>query len=189
MKKLLATLLVTCFYLTTNQFAFAQTKKASAKTQIKQQQANQSASWEEASTIRMKTFVLRLLPGQDLRVELERFAKAKNLQAGFIVTGVGSLRKAALRLADKSDSTNFDGRFEIVSLVGTLSQDGPHLHISISDGDGKTIGGHLVAGCEIYTTAEIVIGEALGLRMTREPDAASGYNELKVRKGTHRTRR
>ena len=123
-----------------------------------------------------------------MRVELERFAKAKNMQAGFIVTGVGSLRKAALRLADKSESTNFDGKFEIVSLVGTLSPDGPHLHISFSDGTGKTIGGHLVAGCEIYTTAEIVIGDAVELKMTREPDAASGYNELKVRRKFHRTK-
>jgi predicted DNA-binding protein with PD1-like motif len=165
-------------------FANAQ-KKAQSKDQNKQERSN----WEEASTDRVKTYVLRLVPGQDLRVELERFAKAKNIQAGFIVTGVGSLRKAALRLADRSEAMNFDGKFEIVSLVGTLSPDGPHLHLSISDGNGKTTGGHLVAGCEIYTTAEIVIGEALGLRMTREPDTASGYNELKVRKRTHRTRR
>ena len=81
-----------------------------------------------------------------------------------------------------SEATNFEGKFEIVSLTGTLSPDGPHLHISLSDGEGKTIGGHLVAGCESYTTAEIVIGDALGLKMTREPDAQSGYNELKIYK-------
>jgi predicted DNA-binding protein with PD1-like motif len=172
MKKFLTATLVACLYSTTCQVAIAQTKKAPPIDQTK----HQKSKWEEASTNRVKTYVLRLVPGQDLRVELERFAKAKNIQAGFIVTGVGSLRKASLRLADKSEATNFDGKFEIVSLVGTLSPDGPHLHLSISDGDGKTIGGHLVAGCEIYTTAEIVISDALGLRMTREPDAASGYS-------------
>jgi predicted DNA-binding protein with PD1-like motif len=184
MNKFLPALLVLCLCSTASQAALAQTKKAPPINQNK----HQEAKWEEASTNRVKTYVLRLVPGQDLRVELERFAKAKNIQAGFIVTGVGSLRKAALRLADKSDSTVFDGKYEIVSLVGTLSPDEPHLHLSISDGDGKTIGGHLAAGCEIYTTAEIVLSEAAGLRITREPDAASGYNELKVRKNTRRMR-
>jgi len=177
MKKLGIALLITCLGAIINPFALAQTRKTPPKAQTKKPGSN----WEEASTDRVKTYVLRLKPGQDLRVELERFTKVKNIQAGFIVTCVGSLRKAALRLADKSDSTGFDGKFEIVSLVGTLSPDGPHLHISISDGVGKTIAGHLVAGCEIYTTAEIVIGDALGLKMTREPDTESGYKELKVR--------
>jgi predicted DNA-binding protein with PD1-like motif len=33
-----------------------------------------------------------------------------------------------------------DSHFEIVSLVGTLAVNGAHLHISISDPHGKTIG-------------------------------------------------
>ncbi len=179
MKNLLKIFFLAVFCLAASQATFAQSKK---------QQKAEAPTWEEASTDRSRIYVLRLKPGQDLRVELERFAKAKNIQAGFIVTCVGSLQKVALRLADKSDSTKYDGKFEIVSLVGTLSPDGPHLHISISDGDGKTLGGHLVAGCEIYTTAEIVIGDALGLKMTREPDAQSGYQELKVYKKSGKTR-
>lgn len=164
--------------------AFSQVGSAQPKAPQKKQNKQQASKSEEASTDRVRTYVLRLKPGQDLRAELEQFTKAKNLQAAYIVTCAGSLRKAALRLADKSDSTSFDGKFEIVSLTGTLSADGPHLHISISDGTGKTIGGHLVVGCEIYTTAEIVIGDAVGLKMTRETDADSGYKELKVRKVT-----
>lgn len=167
------------------QNVFAQAKRA-AHAQTKRQAVD---VWEEAATTQVKTYVLRLLPGQDLRLELERFTKTKRIQAGFIVTGVGSLRKAALRLADKSETTQFDGKFEIVSLVGTLTPDGPHLHLSLSDGTGKTIGGHLTPGCEVYTTVEIVIGDAVGLKMTREPDAQSGYNELKVRPTTPRKRR
>jgi len=178
MEKLGIVLLIICLGVIISPFTLAQTKKAPSKAQTKKPESN----WEEASTDRVKTYVLRLKPGQDLRVELERFTKAKNIQAGFIVTCAGSLRKAALRLADKSDSTGFDGKFEIVSLTGTLTPEGPHLHLSISDGSGKTIGGHLVAGCEIYTTAEIIIGDALGLKMTREQDTESGYKELKVRK-------
>lgn len=175
-------LLAACLCATAFQCAFAQTNQA----QPREQSAPPQSPWEEASTDRTRAYVLRLKPGQDLRLELERFAKANNIQAGFIITCVGSLRKAALRLADKSEATSFDGKYEIVSLVGTLSPDGPHLHIAISDGTGKTVGGHLVAGCEIYTTAELVIGEATGLKMRRKPDAHTGYDELQVSRKTRK---
>ena len=41
----------------------------------------------------LKIFALRLRPGQDLRTELERFSKERNIKAGFIMTAVGSLKK------------------------------------------------------------------------------------------------
>lgn len=71
-------------------------------------------------------------------------------------------------------------KMEIVSLVGLLSKEGSHVHISLSDSTGTTIGGHLVEGCEIYTTAEIIIGIMPDYRFARELDPASGYQELKV---------
>ncbi len=77
---------------------------------------------------------------------------------------------------------SFNKKFEIVSLIGTLSDKKCHLHISLSDGDGKVIGGHLKKGCTIYTTAEIVIGELPGLEFTREPDKSTGFVELIVNK-------
>ena len=125
---------------------------------------------------------MRLRPGQDLRKQLELFVKEKRIHAGFVITAVGSLRQASIRLADQPSATNFNGKFEIVSLVGTLGQDGVHLHISISDSTGKTLGGHLVDGCLIYTTAEIVMGDAEGLKFSREQDAETGYRELRIRR-------
>ncbi len=129
----------------------------------------------------MRTFALRLPPGADLKQELVRVTTDQQLLAGFVLTCVGSLRLAALRLADQPDATLYEGKFEIVSLVGTLCPDGPHLHISISDGQGVTIGGHLQDGSQVYTTAEIVIGELEDSRFTREADPLSGYDELVVR--------
>lgn len=136
---------------------------------------------EQGESARVKVFALRLKPGQDLRKEIENFAKQKAIKAGFIVTTVGSLEKTALRLADQNESNIFDGKFEIVSLVGTISPDGIHLHLSVSDNTGRTIGGHLVEGCRIYTTAEIIIGEAEGLLFARETDKLTGYKELRIR--------
>jgi uncharacterized protein len=72
------------------------------------------------------------------------------------------------------------GHFEIVSLTGTVSVNGSHLHISISDSTGKTIGGHLMEGCTIYTTAEIVILSSNEFIFKREKDGTTPWEELRV---------
>src|SRR5688572_12794827 len=103
----------------------------------------------------MGTFALRLRPGQDLRRELESFRAEHDLRAGFIRTGVGSLAHAALRMANRPETTVLVDDFEIISLVGTLSPDGAHLHASVSDPTGAMRGGHVQVGCLVRTTAEI----------------------------------
>jgi len=94
---------------------------------------------------------------------------------------VGSLAKAKLRLAEL-DIKDFNEKFEITSLKGTLSQDGCHIHISISDKDGKTFGGHVKEDCIIHTTVEIVLAEFNDMKFTREFDEESGFKELNVKK-------
>lgn len=129
----------------------------------------------------MHNYTFRLKPGDDLFESIETFVREKNIEAGCVLSGVGSLTRAVLRLANRDFYSEYDGHFEIVSLTGTVSVHGTHLHVSISDGDGQTLGGHLVAGCVIYTTAEIVLGvfdELIYKRELLEND--SGYEELVV---------
>jgi uncharacterized protein len=128
----------------------------------------------------MKTYALRLRPQQDLKQALEAFQREHALQASFVLTCVGSLRQAALRFANQPGTTLLEGKFEIVSLAGTFSPDGPHLHISISDHTGQTIGGHLQEGSLIFTTAEIVLGELEELSFGRPVDPETGYDELSI---------
>ena len=42
------------------------------------------------------------------------------------------------------------------------------------------MGGHLVEGCLVHTTAELVVGEAVGLVFSRPLDPATGYGELSI---------
>ncbi|HRJ76050.1 MAG TPA: DNA-binding protein, partial [Anaerolineales bacterium] len=107
----------------------------------------------------MKIHTFRLKPQQDFFDSIEEYVKQNNIQAGVILSAVGSFTHATLRLANKNTYDDYDGHFEIVSITGTVSIHGSHLHISISDREGKTIGGHVVSGCKIYTTAEVVIAE------------------------------
>ena len=132
----------------------------------------------------MKLHTFRIKPGNDLKTELEKFVKAKNIQAGFIITCVGGLSQATLRMAgampDKQDIRTYDGDFEITSLAGTVSINGVHLHMAISDKDGKSFGGHLKEGTIIHPTAEVVIGEDERAIYTRELDEETSFPELVV---------
>jgi predicted DNA-binding protein with PD1-like motif len=128
----------------------------------------------------MQTHTFRLKPGQDLFDEIEAFAAQSKIQAGCVLCSVGSLTLATLRLANREFLSEYAGHFEIVSLTGTVSIHGSHLHIAIADGDGNTTGGHLVSGCKVYTTAEIVLAAFPELVYRREHDEASGYEELVV---------
>lgn len=132
----------------------------------------------------MKLHVLRLLPNDDLRQSLNREAGQRGIAAGFILSSVGSLSRACLRFADEGIDRLIGGPLEILSLSGTLSPDGCHVHIALANARGAVTGGHVLEGCIIRTTAEIVIGEAPGVAFSREQDAATGYRELVIKTAT-----
>jgi predicted DNA-binding protein with PD1-like motif len=121
----------------------------------------------------MKLLVFRLHPGQDLKLAIDTFASEHALTSGFIITCVGSLKKAAIRLADQSETSIYTGKFEILSLSGTYSRDGSHYHISL---------GHLMEGSQVDTTAEIVMGALPEVVFGREIDSDTGSDELIIRK-------
>eukprot|EP00984_Skeletonema_dohrnii_P006254 scaffold2245_cov107-Skeletonema_dohrnii-CCMP3373.AAC.1 len=143
----------------------------------------------------MTAHAFRLHPGEKLMPALKQAAEIilarSKCESAFIVTAVGSLQRATIRLANASrtdgddtggnDIKTYNQRFEIVSLVGTFSADGSgcHVHISLSDAEGNTIGGHLMDGT-IFTTCEIVMGTADSVKFTRTMDDSTGYNELEV---------
>ena len=84
------------------------------------------------------------------------------------------------KATDREIPTEFEGRLEIISLARTVSIHGSHLHISVSAGKGKTMGGHLASGRKFYTTAEIVLAKFIDVIYKREFAGDSGYDELVV---------
>lgn len=129
----------------------------------------------------MKTAARRLTRGQDLKNELAAIVAAFSIKAGFVAALVGSLSAARLRLAGGNDIMEFVGEFEIVSATGTLCADGMHVHLAISDRHGTTSGGHLMDGCIILTTCEVVIIDISSQHtICRKEDANTGFKELVV---------
>ena len=124
----------------------------------------------------------RLKPGDDLKKSITQYVTTNNIRAGWIATCVGSLTTYAIRFANQPGANTGKGYFEIISLTGTLSSSGSHIHISIADTSGKTIGGHLADGCIVYTTAEIVIQQTSKYVFTREKDGTTEWEELQIKK-------
>ena len=126
----------------------------------------------------MRTICKRLHQGDDLLRAVCDLAKEHNISAGVVLSAVGCISKGVVRDASGVTLRQIDAPCEIVSLNGTVSAIRCHLHIALSREDLSTVGGHLVEGCIINTTCELVIGVLDGWEIAREYDAETGYDEL-----------
>lgn len=120
--------------------------------------------------------IQRIRPSHDLKKELLKIKD--RIKSGIIISGIGSLKKATLRLADEN-ILEAKGPFEIISMQGTITVDGIHAHIAIANKSGEMIGGHLKVGCEVHTTVELAILPYNGV-LKRSKDKETGFMELSV---------
>lgn len=134
-----------------------------------------------------RVVALRMSPGEDVLLGLEKVCKENNIKDGFILTGIGSLANAKffdpVELPDKkagygySDPICMDGPIEILSLSGMICHDSDgtillHVHYALSDKDGNAFGGHLIEGNKVLLTCDVLIAEVDGIEMGRafDPD-------------------
>ena len=130
----------------------------------------------------MKSHAIRLTCGTDLKKEIERYTIENNIKAGCILSAVGCLKRLVLRTAGAKSVEEIEDDFEIVSATGTISPDGCHIHISVSDDKLQTYGGHLKDGCIVNTTVELILLELEEYNFTREMDKETGYKELVIKR-------
>lgn len=126
----------------------------------------------------MHVLPIRLAPGTDLRLALEQLLAQQGQRAGWVLSGLGSLSLVRMRLAGQEQLTCIEGDLEILTLAGSLSPDGAHLHISVAAADGQLSGGHLALGSRVRTTAELLVGLLPGWSFRRELDPTTGCAEL-----------
>lgn len=124
---------------------------------------------------------IRLTENSDLKKSISDYAKEHNIEAGCVLSGVGCVKHAHIRLAKAISFLDEDKDYEIVSITGTISKDGLHIHISLSDEEGNTVGGHLSDGTIINTTCELILLELPNYTFTREFDSNTGYKELVIK--------
>lgn len=126
----------------------------------------------------MKTICKRLHRGDDLLLSIRRLAEEHEISAAVVLSAVGCVSSARVRDASGVNIQSIDEHCEIVSLNGTVSAVRCHLHIALSKEDLSTVGGHLVEGCIINTTCELVLGVLDGQTIGVEFDEETGYDEL-----------
>jgi predicted DNA-binding protein with PD1-like motif len=132
----------------------------------------------------MRMLATRLHRGQDVKASIEAFVREQKISAGAIISAVGCLSQARLRMADatsdKQEVRDYNQPLEVVSLIGNVGQERMHLHLALSDANGKVVGGHMKDGCIVDTTLELVIAVDDSLEFSEEPDPRTGFGELKI---------
>ena len=126
----------------------------------------------------MKTVCRRLHRGDDLLLSIRTLCEREKIDAAVVLSAVGCVSRAVLRDAGGVNLRSVDEPCEIVSLNGTASRTRCHLHLALSREDLSTIGGHMMPGCIVNTTCELVLVVLEHMRFDVEQDAQTGYDEL-----------
>ena len=105
----------------------------------------------------MQPLPLKLAPGSDLRLSLEELARRDGI-SGFVLGVVGNLTKASFQCPGQAEPTVLEGDLEVITLNGTFSPEGVHLHLSLSDGACQVWGGHLEPGTIVQKGVDLLIG-------------------------------
>jgi predicted DNA-binding protein with PD1-like motif len=123
---------------------------------------------------------VRLIKGDDLKLSIQRLVEERQIQAGSITSCVGCFSQFNIRLAGATQTLQLNEPLEIVSVMGTLTPEHQHIHLSVAKESGEVVGGHLMEGCLIDTTAELIIHSYHSMSFDREFDEQTGFTELVV---------
>jgi predicted DNA-binding protein with PD1-like motif len=125
-------------------------------------------------------------PGEDVLGSIEVVAKKYDVKSGQLSL-IGAVSKAKLgyfhRGAAEYRDFTVNEDVEVVSCIGDIStHEGNlvvHAHMIVADEVGKCWGGHLMAGCEVSVTIELVIIET-EIELIRRRDDMTGLNLLHI---------
>lgn len=133
----------------------------------------------------MKEHIIHLEQDADLKIEIERYCHQHQILAGYVVTCVGSLKRACMRKGNSQTLAFFQGPYEIIAMQGTVSVHGTHLHVALSNEDYRMIGGHILEGCVVLNTAEIVLIESEQYELSRDVSEHGMFKELQIKAISH----
>lgn len=144
---------------------------------------------------RIVTF--KLQPFTNFVESLNEACKAHNVRSGCIVTAIGSLDGAELKVPMARPELKFgygygpepirlQGPLSLISMAGFIchADDGriePHLHVTLADSGGNVHAGHLaLEHVRVLLTVECVVGEFNGIDMRMETDPDRGIRVVRM---------
>ncbi len=143
-----------------------------------------------------RVLAIRMAPGDDLYGTTMKICREKGIKSGVIISVAASLQKAVLRnvwqfpdpfpITDECRIfTPINGPLELLQMSGNITQTEkgePYLHahatISMGRPEATCFGGHLVEGCTIFSTCEMVIAEIENLAFMRLMDNHTRVGEV-----------
>lgn len=126
---------------------------------------------------------VRLKENLDIKKACEKLCEKHNINAGIILSSVGSVKEINIRKADGISELHKVDNFEIISINGTLSKNRIHLHVSYVDNDMNIYAGHLLNNNIVNTTLELAILKLNDRVFKSAYDNNTGYKELIIENG------
>ena len=128
----------------------------------------------------------KMEPGEDVLGAIEEVARKHGVQSGQLSL-IGAISQAKLGYFHRESAEYRDFSVvedvEVVSCIGDIStHEGNlvvHAHMIVADEKGKCWGGHLLSGCTVSVTIELVIIET-EMELIRKRDDMTGLNLLHI---------
>lgn len=128
----------------------------------------------------------RIFEDEDLADAIKDRVERSGVRAGF-VSVIGALKNMVAGCYKEGEYKyiRIGGPLEIVSCTGNVAIDENretviHAHLGVSNEKGEAFGGHLMKGCAVGPTAELVIIEALGIGLERVLDQKTKLKLIKL---------
>jgi len=133
-----------------------------------------------------KLFFSRLQEDDDVVESIKKNADENGVKAGIFML-IGALRCAMLGCYREGTyiNTSLNGPLEVASCMGNVAVDEKgetiiHAHIVVSNEKGEAYGGHLMKGCRVGPTAELVMIEAADVHLQRTYDEKTKLKLLRL---------
>jgi len=131
-------------------------------------------------------YFARLAEGEDLTEAVRKRAEESGIKAGIVLL-IGSLKNVVLGYYKDCEyrTVKLDGPLEIVSCVGNIALDEKgevilHAHLVVSNDKGEAFGGHLMKDSRVGALAELMIIEALNVKLQRYFDEKTKLKPLRL---------
>lgn len=115
----------------------------------------------------------RLFKDEDLLDTITQVAEKTKVSAGVFFL-IGTLKKAKMGFfrEGRYETIEMNQPLEIVSCIGNISikknKIFAHAHMAVSDAKGRVFGGHVMPGSIIAATGEMVLIEAVDIKLLRK---------------------
>ena len=126
---------------------------------------------------------IRVLPDENLNIELKKACKKHNVKTAVILSGIGQLKETDIgyfKTKGNYSPEKINKTCEILMLTGNICRNNDdyilHLHIILGDKNKNTIGGHFING-KVSITAEIVFIKT-NIDIKRKYDEETGLQAL-----------